>query len=228
MRTFRRFRLLLLIPVLSLAFAGCDKADTKTKLARYTAQADTANAAVAKVVELLHGAGRIAAPEAKEIYEVELRVLEAGDLVRDRASSGFDKPTMLAVLRTLLEDVRKADGRVTGVQGQENVGFRETINTLIFTITSLEAVIAALKEPALTPDQDARVQAILAYKPAAASRAGGSALASDITLVSQKAFIRIIDQSRMDAAAAFADGKLASAALREDLKAKIAALTPVN
>lgn len=213
--------ILIAILIVSFLAAACGQKDKTTthKLAIYTAQTDTALAAFTDAVAFLNQAGKTTNASAKSIYLINQKAVGAVDLIRDRAETGFDKKEALAIVRTLLADVRKAetDGLI-GLDAKAQRKFQQVTFFAIFTIQSIEAVIAAVKEPELTEGEREALTA-------AASRSRGQESDwTQLVLILQQAALRGLNQSRMNQAAAFADGRALSAELKANLAAKIAAL----
>lgn len=217
----RRIALLLLVLIPVLMAAKCnDGRTTKHKLAVYTAQAEAALVAVTDSVEFLHKSGKTRPATAKSVYQINQKAAQAVDLIRDRSEKGFDKNEALAIVKTLLEDVRKAEAEgLIGLKPDAQKKFRETTFFAIFTIQSIEAVIKSVKEPDLPKEVNIDGGEVsFSVQP-------GEAEWTELVLILQTAVIRGLSQSRMDQAAAFADGRALSEELKTSLAAKIAAIS---
>lgn len=211
--------LLVLVPV-SMAAKCNDGRTTKHKLAVYTAQADASLVALTDSVDFLHKSGKTKPATAKTVYQINQKAAQAVDLIRDRSETGFEKKEALAVVKTLLEDVRKAEAEgLVGLKPDAQKKFRETTFFAIFTIQSIEAVIQAVKEPELPKEVNIDVGSV------SFSAQAGEAEWTELVLILQTAVIRGLSQSRMDQAAAYADGRALSEELKASLAAKIAAIS---
>ncbi len=220
-----RYVLSLVVLVVVLASPACFEGRTTTnKLAIFTAQVDAGLLAVTDATELLNSVGKLSPAATKGVYELDLKVLEANDLVRSRAKSGFDKQALLVILDNLLDDAKKLEASgVLGLSDREAQRFLDITNFTQFGIRSLQAVIKAVKPPVISAEQKARVSGVLSARKKAGA-AVDSSVATDLVLILQSAILRSIDQSRMTADEAFADGLAISGPLRDRLKARIADL----
>lgn len=218
----RKLILLSIVAVLSMAVACPSTPKTpKHKLAVYTADADAALIAVTEAAETLNGAGRLKAPAAKKLYQANLRVAAAVDILRDRAKTGFDKKEALAIIKQTVTDIREAEeAGVVTLDGKTRTQFLQITFWLQFTATSIQAVIEATKEPPLK-QQDAEAASFTLNTSA---REGDETVWSDLVLIAQRALLRGIEHSRMAEPDAFAAGEELSRQLKDNLKAKIAAI----
>lgn len=207
--------LLMLIP---FSMVGCeDNRTAKHKLAVYTAQADASLVGFTDSVDYLRTVGKMKSATAKTVYQINQKAVTAVDLIRDRSETGFDKKEALTIVKNLLEDVRKAESEgLLGLQPDAQKKFREVTFFAIFTIQSIEAVIQAVKEPQLPKD--------IEIGEVSFSAQANEGQWTELVLILQTAVLRGISQSRMDQAAALADGRELSAGLKVSLAAKIAAI----
>lgn len=211
----KRIALITILLIFSIA-AKCGGNKTTThKLAIYTAQSDAALVALADSVDFLHEAGKTKPATAKTVYMTLQKAAGAVDLIRDRTETGFDKKEALAVTKTLLEDVRKAEAEgLIGLDTEASRKFKEITFFTIFTIQSIQAVIEAVKEPT-TPVEEIE---------SAVSFARSQAQWTELVLILQTAVLRGLSQSRMDQVTAFADGRTLSRELKASLESRIAAI----
>lgn len=220
---YRALALIAIVTVFSLAAACPSRGTAKTtkhKLAIYTADGETALIAVTDSVEALQGAGRLTPAAAKNIYQINLRVALAVDVLRNRAKAGFDKKEALAIIKQIVEDVRTAESAgVVNLDGKVRTQFLQITFWAQFTVNSIQAVIEAAKEPEL---KDAEVEA--ASFTLTAQTAGEETVWSNLVLIAQQALIQGLQHSRLDEAGAFAAGEDLSVKLKNSLNAKIAAI----
>jgi hypothetical protein len=194
---------------------------TQNKIAIYTAQVDSGLVAVADAVNLLHSAGRLSSAASKSVYDLDLKILEADDLIRERAKTGFDKASALVIIDNLIDDAKKIEeAGVLNLNDADKARFQEVAGLLQFSLRSLQAIIKAIKPPALTTDEKIRASHVLAVRRDMAP----STLATQLILIVQEAIIKSLDQSRMTTEEAFADGDRVTESLRETIKARLAAL----
>lgn len=212
--------LIALLLIFSIAAkCGGDKTTTH-KLAIYTAQSDAALVGLADSVDFLHEAGKMKPSSAKAVYVITQKAVGAVDLIRDRSESGFDKKEALAIVKTLLEDARKAESEgLIGLDAGASKKFKEITFFTIFTIQSIQAVIEAVKEPTV-PVEEVKSAASGNVSFAQADEAQWT----ELVLILQTAVLRGLSQSRMDQASAFEDGRKLSAELKASLAARIAAI----
>ena len=207
---------LLLALTIPLMAASCGNRTTTHKIAVFTAQADAALIGFTDAVDLLQRSGKI--QDAKGIYNLNLRVAIALDTIRNRAETGFNKKEALEIIKQVIADARAAEAAgLIGLTGTQRQKFQEVTFFAIFTLESIQAVIAATKEPAPPPTNQVA---------AAASGRAGARQAEDTTwtelvLILQKAVLTGIGQSRMNQVDAFADGRRLSAELQASLRAKL-------
>lgn len=207
----------------SLLFTGCGQKSPTEKLALYTANADAGLVAVTDSIDRLYQAGRVSAGSAKNIYQINLKLLGAIDLVRDRAKVGYRKPDVLTILKTSIEDARRAEAEgVINLTGKDRETFLKVTFFLQFSIQSIQAIVEATKEPTVPADQLA--QAAAGSKGIKSFKLQDETLWTDLVLILQTAVLRGISQSRMSADEAFADGLLLSKQLKESLNAKLSSL----
>ncbi len=215
----KRIILIALLLIFSIAAkCGGDKTTTH-KLAIYTAQSDAALVGLADSVDFLHEAGKMNPSSAKHVYIITQKAAGAVDLIRDRSESGFDKKEALSIVKTLLEDARKAEAEgLIGLDAGASKKFKEITFFTIFTIQSIQAVIEAIKDPT-TPTEEIKTAAS-----GNVSFQTGEAQWTELVLILQTAVLRGLSQSRMDQASAFEDGRKLSAELKANLAARIAAI----
>lgn len=203
---------------LSLLMAGCggEKKTTQHKLAIFTAQADASLVGFTDATARLADAGRVSPAAAKNIYAINLRVVGAIDILRERAKTGFDKKEALTVIDNVIEDVRAAEAAgIVGLSGETKARFQQVTFFAQFTLRSIKAVIEAAQPPAVP---EAQVKAAVSGR----KQAGDETVWTDLVLILQTAVLRGIAQSRMTADEAFADGAALSAELKTSLNAKLA------
>jgi hypothetical protein len=208
---------------LSLLSASCGEEKTTTqKLAIYSAQAESGLVAVTDSIAKLNEVGRIANPAAKGVYQALLKVATAVDLVRERAKAGYQQKDTLSIISAAIDDIRAAEAQgVLPLAGRDRDQFLKVTFFAQFSLKSLQAVIEAIKEPALPASEVAQAANPKALTKAAADDA---TVWTDLVLILQTAVLKGISQSRLSADEAFADGAAISAQLKDSLTAKIAAL----
>lgn len=215
----KRIALIALLLIFSIAAkCGGDKTTTH-KLAIYTAQSDAALVGLADSVDFLHEAGKMKPSSAKQVYVITQKAAGAVDLIRDRSQAGFDKKEALSIVKTLLEDARKAEAEgLIGLDAAASMKFKEITFFTIFTIQSIQAVIEAVREPTVP------VEEVKTAASGNVSFQNGEAQWTELVLILQAAVLRGLSQSRMDQVSAFEDGRKLSAELKASLAARIAAI----
>ena len=203
-KAFRVTALLAIVAFTTMA-VSCPNSAPKTakhKLAIYTADGDTALAA-------------------KNVYQINLRVALAIDVLRGRAKTGYNKAEALTIIKQTIDDIRAAEAAgVVNLEGKDRTQFLQITFWAQFTATSIQAVIEATKEPSPTPTDTADASFTIAAQP----RAEDETVWSDLVLIAQQALIEGIQHSRLNEADAFAAGDSLSAKLKDSLNAKIAAI----
>ena len=225
MKINRKVISLLLVCALVLPLAGCFKDKTTThKLAIFTGQADAALVAFSDAVHLFQTNNRLAPETAKSIYNLNLRIAIAVDVIRNRAEQGFKKAEALEIIKQTLVDARAAEQQgLIGLTGDARKKFQEITFFAIFTLESIEAVIAATKEPA--PPATVEI-ASAARGRTRAIQQGEDTVWTDLVLILQKAVLKGLEFSRFDQATAFSAGRTLNTELQNVLRARIAALNP--
>lgn len=217
----RRIILLALVAVFSMAASCGGPKTTKHKLAVYTADGYSALIATTDSVEVLQVAGKLTPAAAKNVYQINLRLGLAVDVIRNRAQTGFDKKEALTIIKQIIDDVRAAEAAgVINLEGKTRTQFLQVTFWLQFTATSIQAVIEATKEPELKEPEVAAASFTLGAKP----KAQDETVWSDLVLIAQRALVQGLQHSRMTEVEAFAAGEELSRQLKESLNAKIAAL----
>lgn len=202
----------------SLSLTACTPKTTTQKLAIYTAQSVAAFVALTDAIDTLQKAGKTSADGAKSVYRLTLKMNAAIDVIRDSAEKGFNKAEALTIIQGVLDDLNAAlAAGVVNLSGDTLAKFKEVIFFAQFTINSIQAIVKAVKEPPVPAEQ---------VRAAMSNRARAQAAASDTTwtelvLIIQTAVLRGIEQSRMSAFDAFADGRALSAQLKASLNAKL-------
>ncbi len=209
-----RLALVAMLVVAPLLSTACREKTPTEKLAIFTAQSATALDAFSHAVEALEAAGKMQPASAKSIYGLNLKVNTALDTLRVRAQTGFDKQEALTIIDNILSDLRKAeaDGVVT-LTGRDKEIFLKVTFFAQFSIRSIQAVIQAAQPPAVPASELEYTKSL---------QRDESTVWTDLVLILQNAVIKGIVQSRMSAAAAFADGAATSATLRAFLAGKLA------
>lgn len=226
MRKLTAFGLSVALLVLSLG-ASCDgqKKTAKHKLAIYTADADAALIAVTDSVAVLQARGRMQPAAAKSVYQINLRMAVAVDIIRERSKTGFDKKDLLPTIKQVIEDIRAAEAAgVVNLSDKARTQFLQITFFAMFTAQSIQAIIEATKPPEVPPEMMAAAQAAQGVAPRRAQQAGEDTLWTDIVLIAQTAILQGIQHSRLDEAGAFAAGEKLSSDLKASLNAKIAAI----
>lgn len=217
----RKLKSLALIAFLltgAITQTACTPKTTTHKIAIFTAQADAALIGFTDAVDLLHRNGKI--QDAKAIYNLNLRVAIALDTIRSRAETGFNKKEALEIIKQVIADARAAEAAgLIGLTGASRQKFQEVTFFAIFTLESIQAIIAATKEPA--PPSGSQVSAAASGR--AGARQADDTVWTELVLILQRAVLTGIGQSRMTQAEAFADGKRLSVELQSSLRAKISA-----
>lgn len=217
----RKLTSLALVAVLltaTIAQTACTPKTTTHKLAIFTAQATAAIAGVTDAVELLQTNGKIAATAAKSVYNINLRAALALDTVRNRAETGFNKKETLEIVKQLILDVRAAEAAgLVGLTGNARQKFQEITFFAVFTLESIQAIVDATKEPAVPEGEVLRAL----QAPGLRQRAEDTVW-TDLVLILQKAVLKGLSLSRLDAKGAFDEGKIMSEALKVNLRAKLA------
>lgn len=218
----RRFLLLALVACVSMAAACPSTPKTaKHKLAVYTADGDAALIALTDAVAKLNEAGRLSAPAAKNVYQINLRVALAVDILRERAKTGFNKQEALTIIKQVIDDVRAAEAAgVIALEGKTRTQFLQITFWAQFTATSIQAVIEATKEPPLKQSEAEAASFTLNTQ----VREGDETVWSDLVLIAQQALLRGIQHSHLSEPEAFGAGEELSRQLKDSLKAKIAAI----
>ena len=222
-KAFRVTALLAIVAFTTMA-VSCPNSAPKTvkhKLAIYTADGDTALTAITDAVGTLQGAGKLTPAAAKNVYQINLRVALAIDVLRGRAKTGYNKAEALTIIKQTIDDIRAAEAAgVVNLEGKARTQFLQITFWAQFTATSIQAVIEATKEPSPTPTDTADASFTIAAQP----RAEEETVWSDLVLIAQQALIEGIQHSRLNEADAFAAGDSLSAKLKDSLNAKIAAI----
>lgn len=209
-------------PIVLLAIAlclmvGCAKrrvgetADqtASRKKAVYSAQAVAALQGWSEMTSVLARNGVIASPSAKAIYTANEKALTALDLARKRLREGFPSKEILPVIETILSDLDAAEaGGLIGLSDPEaQAKFQQALFSVRFALNSIKAILAATKEPEIAA---ARTTAAQAIRLQAARQPGWW---TDAVLVAQATVIKMLEQSRLDTDAAWADADRLSATL---------------
>ncbi len=179
------------------------------KKAVYSAQSVTALQGWADITGVLARNGVVAEASAKAIYAANEKALTALDLVRKRLREGFPSKDVLPVIETILADLDAAEaGGLIGLSDPEaQAKFQQAIFSVRFTLNSIKAILAATKEPSIVEARDTARQAVRLQ----ATRQPG--WWTEAVLVAQVTVIKMLEQSRMDAAEAWADADRISADL---------------
>ena len=208
---------IVLFLISSLLLASCTPKTLQHKLAIYTANAYTAIGAVTDAVVALEAAGKIKAEASRKAHLLNLKITGAVEIVANRAElGGYKRDDLLVTIGTALTDVRRfiADN-VIELDAETRALYEKIAFFLEFTLNSIEAVIAATKEPSIP---EAEVKAAATGRGLKAVRAQDTVW-TDLVLILQKATIATINQTRLTQAEAFAEGKTLSTALKARLKA---------
>ncbi len=209
------------IVVFALLLSACTPKTTIHKVAIYTANAYTAFGALTDAVVRLEEAGKLNHATALKIHKLSQRAVISVDIVRNRAAAGgYKKEEVLAAINSGVEDV-KALLLETAIIADANV--RQRVNEfaffLQFTMNSIQAVIAATKEPTVP---EAEVKAAATGTNKALKIAQNETVWTDLVLILQKAVIATISQTRLTQADAFTEGEKLSVALRARLDTLLA------
>lgn len=179
------------------------------KKAVYTAQVTAGLQGWSDLVLVLEKGSVVSRGAAVASYQANNKVLAGVDLVRQRLRDGYPSKEVIPILETVLTDLDKAEAEgLLGIGTAEGrAKYQQVIFSLRFGLNSVRAVIAATKEPSASELRATARQAL-------AAPAGSPSWWTDATLVIQNLLIRLVEQSRMDAATAWADGQTTSTALR--------------
>lgn len=209
---------IVVVLLLSLLLAGCGKDKTTThKLAIYCANADATLLAFTEATARLNDAGRLNATSAKSIYQINLKIAASIDILRDRSESGFSRKDALVIISSLIDDLRRAEAEgVISLAGKEREQFVKITFFCLFALNSIEAVIAAVKEPTIPADEVR--SATLARK---GLRYADESVWTDLVLILQSAVIRGLSQSRMNQQEAIVDGRVLSEQVKNLIRSKL-------
>lgn len=213
----KSFTLIAVLLVGTLSQTACTPKTTTHKISIFTAQADAALIGLTDAVDLLQRSGKI--QDAKGIYNLNLRAAIALDTIRNRAETGFNKKEALEIIKQVIADARAAEAAgLIGLTGSQRQKFQEVTFFAIFTLESIQAVIAATKEP--EPPTTSQIMAATSTRPSRAQQAEDT-IWTELVLILQRAVLTGLGQSRMTQEEAFADGRRLSAELQASLRAKI-------
>lgn len=181
---------------------------TTRKKAVYAAQVTAGLQGWSDLVLVLEKGSVVSRGAAVANYNANEKVLAGVDILRLRLRDGYPSKEVIPVLETILTDLDKAEAEgLLGIGTAEGrAKYQQVIFSLRFGLNSVRAVIAATKEPSASELRATARQAL-------AAPANAPPWWTDATLVIQNLLIRLIEQSRMDAATAWADGQTTSTAL---------------
>lgn len=213
--SFKSLLLVLLFAGLGFGAVGCAKfragetaaETTARKKAVYGAQAVTALQGWSDLTLVIEKGGAIGADGAKASYAANEKALTALDLVRSRVKQGYPSKDILPIIDATLDDLDKAEAAgLFGSTPNAQAKLQEVLFSVRFGFNSIKAVIAATQEPSI---QAARAVAQRSQRTVSAQPPWWQ----DAVLVAQNVIIKMLEQSRMDAAAAWTDGDALSTQL---------------
>jgi hypothetical protein len=178
---------------------------TARKKAVYSAQTITALRGWSDLVEVLARNGVISAEAARGHYIANQKALTAFDIARQRLQSGFPSKELLPAIESILADVDAAErAGLIDLDSDAAVKFQEAIFAVRFTLGSIRAVLIAASEPEFEKAKAIAKRAVLAQR--------SPVWWTEAVLIAQNTAIRMLEQSRLDTAAAWADAEKGSAA----------------
>ena len=190
------------------------------KKAVYSAQAVAALEGWSDETELLLNNAVFDAETAAQSYDINDRVLNVADLVRNRLREGAKPGGLIPQIESALADVETAQrlGVVTIKSERGRQIFTQVIFGARFTLGSIKAVLAALAEPR-PAEQIAEARRTLRAK-----SVNNEAWWTEAVLIAQRVAVRWVAQSRMSGPEAWADADQLSAALHSKNRARLGSL----
>lgn len=181
------------------------------KKAVYSAQAVAALQGWSDMTEVLARHKLIASTSAKASYQANTKALTSLDLIRKRLREGFPSKSIIPILETLLTDLDAAEAAgVIGLSDPEaRAKFQQALFSARFTLNSIKAILTAAQEPSLAQPK------IMATRALQSQTTPQPIWWTDAVLVIQQTVIKMLEQSRMEADAAWADADALSARLHQ-------------
>lgn len=190
------------------------KAAKARKTAVYSAQAVTAFDVTHNITAILQDNGAISAEAAVSFYKINDKGLTSLDVLRSRLEQGLDGDA-IARIEAIVSDVEAFEEELKAIKDPvAKARFGEAIFTIRFTLNSIRAVLEARAEPD-TDELKARADV------ATRARAGQPAWWTSVIYEIQNGLIKSLKQSRMTAAAAWADANAVSIGIHAKNKGRI-------